>query len=410
MNRNRLPIFISCAVALVVASRADETGGAAITAGSVSLPVPTFSGGTKAITLTPVVGTPRRKYAERFIPGEEKLEDGELRVTVLGSGNPWVTRGQASASILVEVGNTEGDLLVFDLGSGSLANYASLKLPVNKLNKVFLSHLHADHTSDLLTLVGSYAKVGRADGPIYLWGPSGTEPRLGTRHFAEAIDEALAWDTEAGRGPINPESMKIVVSEFDFSKTQVVFEKNGVKVTSFPVIHALSGAVGYRLDFAGLSFVYSGDARPSWPLVRACEGGVDLLIHECFPPAAALAAASGLSIERATMALNAAHTSPKAAGKVFTLAKPRMAALWHTPLLSPQVIPLIFSELATVYGGPVVQTQDLTVFNVTKDAVVARQAKVLDELPPIPGVPLMEYIPVQPQPPAWWAEALIPVE
>ena len=410
MNRNRLPIFISCAVALVVASRADETGGAAITAGSVSLPVPTFSGGTKAITLTPVVGTPRRKYAERFIPGEEKLEDGELRVTVLGSGNPWVTRGQASASILVEVGNTEGDLLVFDLGSGSLANYASLKLPVNKLNKVFLSHLHADHTSDLLTLVGSYAKVGRADGPIYLWGPSGTEPRLGTRHFAEAIDEALAWDTEAGRGPINPESMKIVVSEFDFSKTQVVFEKNGVKVTSFPVIHALSGAVGYRLDFAGLSFVYSGDARPSWPLVRACEGGVDLLIHECFPPAAALAVASGLSIERATMALNAAHTSPKAAGKVFKLAKPRMAALWHTPLLSPQVIPLIFSELATVYGGPVVQTQDLTVFNVTKDAVVARQAKVLDELPPIPGVPLMEYIPVQPQPPAWWAEALIPVE
>lgn len=410
MNRNRLPIFISCAVALVAASRAEETGGAAITAGSVSLPVPTFSGGTKAITLTPVVGTPRRKYAERLSPGEEKLEDGELRVTVLGSGNPWVTRGQASASILVEVGNTERDLLVFDLGSGSLANYASLKLPVNKLNKVFLSHLHADHTSDLLTLVGSYAKVGRADGPIYLWGPSGTEPRLGTRHFAEAIDEALAWDTEAGRGPINPESMKIVVSEFDFSKTQVVFEKNGVKVTSFPVIHALSGAVGYRLDFAGLSFVYSGDARPSWPLVRACEGGVDLLIHECFPPAAALAAASGLSIERATMALNAAHTSPKAAGKVFTLAKPRMAALWHTPLLSPQVIPLIFSELATVYGGPVVQTQDLTVFNVTKDAVVARQAKVLDELPPIPGVPLMEYTPVLPQPPAWWAEALIPVE
>jgi len=135
---------------------------------STSLPVPAFAGGTKAITLTPVVGTPRRQYAEMFIPGEEKLEDGEMRVTVLGSGNPWVTRAQASASLLVEVGNAERDLLVFDLGSGALANYASLKLPVNKLNKVFLSHLHADHTADLLTLVGSYAKVGRADGPIYL--------------------------------------------------------------------------------------------------------------------------------------------------------------------------------------------------------------------------------------------------
>jgi ribonuclease Z len=377
---------------------------------ALPLPVPAFEGGTRAITRTPVVGTPRRKYAEQFVPGEEKLEDGELRVTVLGSGNPWVTRGQASASILVEVGNPERDILVFDLGTGALANYASLKLPVNKLNKVFLSHLHADHMSDLLTLVGSYAKVGRADGPIYLWGPSGTEPRLGTRHFAQAIDEALAWDTAAGAGPINPESMKIVVSEFDFSQTRVVYEKNGVKVTSFPVVHALSGAVGYRLDFAGLTFVYSGDACPSWPLVRASAGGVDLLIHECFPPAAALAAVSGLSIERATMALNAAHTSPKAAGKVFSLVKPRMAGLWHTPLLSPQVIPLIFSELGTVYDGPVVQTQDLTVFNVTKEAVVARQAKVSDELPPVPGQQRVEYAPVQQQPPAWWAEARIPLD
>ena len=192
-----------------------------------SLPVPAFAGGTKAITLTPVVGTPRREYAEMFIPGEEKLEDGELRVTVLGSGNPWVTRAQASGSVLVEIGNPERDILIFDLGSGCLANYASLKLPVNKLNKVFLTHLHADHMGEILTLSGSFSKVGRADGPIYLWGPSGTEPRLGTRHFVHAIEEALAWDTEAGGGAINPESMKIVASEFDFSKTEVVYDQNG---------------------------------------------------------------------------------------------------------------------------------------------------------------------------------------
>jgi len=375
----------------------------------MSLPVPVFAGGTKAITMTPVVGTPRRKYAERFIPGEEKVEDGEMRVTVLGSGNPWVTRGQASASILVEVGNAERDLLVFDLGSGSLANYASLKLPVNKLNKVFLTHLHADHMGDLITLSGSFSKIGRADGPIYVWGPSGTEPRLGTRHFVESIEEARAWDTAAGRGAINPDSMRIVVSEFDFSQTQVVYDENGVKVTSFPVVHALSGAVGYRIDFADLSFVYSGDTRACWPLVHACKGGVDLLIHECFPPAAALAAASGLSIERATMALNAAHTSPQAAGKVFGFVKPRMAGLWHT-LLLPQIIPLVFSELGAAYDGPVVQTQDLTVFNVTKEAVVARQAQVVDELPPIPGEQRVVYTPVEPMPPDWWAEALIPLE
>jgi ribonuclease Z len=376
---------------------------------SISMPVPAFAGGTKAITLTPVVGTPRREYAEMFIPGEEELEDNEMRVTVLGSGNPWPTRAQASASVLVEVGNPERDIFIFDIGTGAVANYASLKLPVNALNKVFISHLHADHMGDLITLSGSLSKVGRADGPVYVWGPNGSEPRLGTKHFCAAIEEALAWNNAADKGAINPDSQQIVASEFDFSQTQVVYEANGVKVTSFPVVHCISGAVGYRIDFAGLSFCFSGDARPSWPLVRACKGGVDLLLHECFPPAKALAAASGLSIERATMALNAAHTSPKAAGKVFGLVKPRVAGLGHT-LLSPQIISMIFEELGSVYDGPVVQTQDLTVFNISKEAVIARQAKQIDQHPPIPGKQRVIYTPVEEEPPGWWADELIPLE
>jgi ribonuclease Z len=81
-----------------------------------------------------------------------------------------------------------------------------------------------------------------------------------------------------------------------------------------------------------------------------------------------------------------------------------MAGLWHT-LLSPQVIPLVFAQLRKGYDGPVVPTRDLTVFTVTREAVVARQAQVSDQLPPLPGTPRLPSTPVATTPPDWWAEA-----
>src|SRR6476619_2390964 len=131
----------------------------------VALPPLTYMGGTRALTTTPVVGAPAHPYPEVFVPLWEELRDGEMRVTVLGSGNPPPTRAQASGSVLVEVGNAERDMFLFDVGSGSLANFISLQLPINGLDKVFLSHLHADPTADLITLSGSSCASGGPPAP-----------------------------------------------------------------------------------------------------------------------------------------------------------------------------------------------------------------------------------------------------
>lgn len=62
---------------------------------------------TEPLTTTPVVGTPRREFADVLTVGAEPVATGEVRVTILGSGDPFVKKGQASASVLIEVGNQE---------------------------------------------------------------------------------------------------------------------------------------------------------------------------------------------------------------------------------------------------------------------------------------------------------------
>jgi ribonuclease BN (tRNA processing enzyme) len=186
---------------------------------------------------------------------------------------------QESASVLMEVGNPERDFCFFDLGSGSLANFNDPHLPVTAATKVFRTHLHADHVGDMPTLVWSLAKAGRRD--------------------------------------------PVEVTEDPFESTSTVYERNGVRISSFPVIHILNGAVGYRLDYKGLSVVFSGDTRPSHTLVDACDGA-DLLIHESFPSASVFAQKAGLSLAFAEQVVNGAHTSPSAAGKVFTRARPNV--------------------------------------------------------------------------------------
>ena len=151
----------------------------------------------------------------------------------------------------------------------------------------------------------------------------------------------------------------------------MVYERNGVRISSFPVIHILNGAVGYRLDYAGRSVVFSGDTRPCHPLVDACDGA-DLLIHETFPSAPVFAKKAGVPLNLAELIVNGVHTSPTMAGKVFARAGARMSAMWHLAVDHETVGP-VFAEMRTQHDGPVTIAQDLTVFDVTADAVVARQ-------------------------------------
>ena len=365
-----------------------------------------FEDGLEPLTTTPIVGDPETPYPDTLVHHLEKLAQDEIRVTVLGSGDPFVKVGQSSASILIEVGNKEKDMFFFDVGSGSLANFNGLQLPVTSTNKVFLTHLHADHVGDLPTLIWSSAKAGRRD-PVEVWGPASDNEKYGTKHFTEHLEEAFAWDTESMNGHPGQSGARTITTEVPYDKTEVVYERNGVKVTSFPVIHLHFGSVGYKLEYAGQSVVFSGDTRPCTTVVDAAKGA-DLLIHETFPSASVYAKKASVSVEFAEQIVNGVHTSPTMAGKVFKRAGARMSVMWHFAVDHETIGPAM-SEVREQYDGPVTIAQDLTTFNIRENAVVVRQARINPSAWPIVG---QSHITGPPEtkplaPPALWEEILI---
>jgi ribonuclease Z len=228
---------------------------------------------------------------------------------------------------------------------------------------------------------------------------------MGLSAFVEHMTKAMAWDTASIRGVRPTTGCEAIAHEIAHDRPEPIYERNGVAISSFPAIHALSGAVGYTLTYAGRKVVFSGDTRPCRHVVEAGEGA-DLLIHECFQSPKVFAKATGLPLETALQITSMAHTIPEQMGKILGLTELRMGALSHLDV-SPGV-DTVFEELGVHYDGAVTVTQDLTVFNVTEDAVVARQAKVNDAAPPVhgPSKTSPELDPPTP-PPAWWSEALL---
>ena len=185
-----------------------------------------------------------------------------MRIIALGTGLPTpITRAQKATSWLVELGN--GDVFLFDVGTGSIENLFGLRPDFSKLDKLFLSHLHSDHFGDLDALVVGGWLSGRYT-PLRVYGGSGAAPELGTKAAVEALMKMLAWDLKGRTGLLPDAGGKVIAHEFDFrGENQVVYEENGVRILSWPAIHGLDGSVSYRLEWNGLSFVFGGDTRPN---------------------------------------------------------------------------------------------------------------------------------------------------
>lgn len=315
-----------------------------------------------------------------YYPNTEPLGADEMRIIALGTGTPNFRHSQASASWLVELGN--GEKFIFDIGTGSLANLAALEIPYTYLDKIFISHLHIDHIGDLDAMyIGGW--VSNRTVPLRVWGPSGLEPEMGTKNAVDHMREMFIWDVTGRRGNMPSAGGHVEVTEFDYSKTQVVYNQNGVKISAWPAIHAIDGSVSYSLEWEGKKFVYSGDTVPNkWFLAEGQDA--DLLIHECYLTVQQFIDIKHYDPERARLVATKVHTPPQACGKIFSNLRPRMAVAYHT-FTDFNVVPGIIEGIRESYDGPLTLADDLLVWNIDDSGVRVRRVISTDE--PLPASP-----------------------
>jgi len=319
------------------------------------------------------------RYA--YYPGTEVLGEDEIRVVNCGSGMPDARRGQAAACWLVETGN--GEKFIFDIGTGSMRNITSLMIPYEYLTKVFLTHLHTDHWGDLASLWAGGWTSGRPV-PLEIWGPAGSNPKMGTKWAVERFLEAFNWDKVTREFAINPVPGQIKVHEFDYKpENHVVYQENGVTIRSWPAIHLADGPVSYTLEYAGLKIVLGGDTAPNKWFVKYAKGA-DFAIHEAFMTPDTFVTWYNQPPQLAWRACCAFHTSPEAFGKVMSQVKPRHAVAYHFNNEEATRYQL-FQGIRQTYDGPLSMATDMMVWNVTKDKITERMGVSADNSWAVPG-------------------------
>lgn len=277
-------------------------------------------------------------------------------VTLLGTGNPRPTVTRFGPSILVQAG---GQNLLFDCGRGATMRLYQLK--IDRIDGLFLTHLHSDHTVGIPDLWLTGWVMGRKT-PLRVWGPAGTRDMM--RH----LEEAYAFDIHMRRDVDERRPSRGVEIQAADIEQGIVYDNGGVKVIAFLVDHGLvRPAFGYRVDSGGHSVVLSGDTRYSENLIRFAQG-TDVLIHEVIDTRAYAALANSYSSEEKARVV-AHHTTAEEAGKVFTKVAPRLAMYSH---IVPPDAPNLLPDTRKTYSGPLEVGEDLMSVEIGKEVRVHR--------------------------------------
>ena len=233
-----------------------------------------------------------------------------MKITLTGTqGGPPVFKGQAGAGTLVQYGDETNNCgavkLQFDAGRGTTQSLSKIGVPVTKLNAVFLTHMHSDHTEGLTELMQlRWHFFSHGPKVDFVVSEDAKSPRghiLSGRNFAKHIGDALIKSGEMAqrlaenskRAPGGPADLINVMAFGPTTKPSLVWSSGEVKVSAISSRH-IPGHASFRVDTPAGSVVVGGDAgndKPKPPRshstsdqVEELSAGVDVIVHSTIHP------------------------------------------------------------------------------------------------------------------------------
>jgi len=307
--------------------------------------------------------------------GAGPLPPGTHLVLLGTQAGPGVglTRSQTASIVAVD-----GVPYLFDCGYGTVRQLTAANVGVARVSTVFLSHLHNDHTSDLVALF-AHQFTGSKATPTEVYGPPGTQA------LVRAAGDFLRADVEirsVDEGRTNRTDM--LVHGHDVAATAaptLVYRDEHVTVITAENTHFPDRAkqqmahrsLAYRVETKTRSIVFSGDTAYSKNLVELARG-VDLFVCEVMAQSVydrnmELAKADADAGRTTSVARHVAetHSTPADVGRMAAEAKVKTVVLYHQiagqrPLNSLDTSASTFVDgVHAAFTGEVIVGQDLMV-------------------------------------------------
>ena len=293
-----------------------------------------------------------------------------LRITFLGtSGGPVAAPALAGSATLVEYGS---EAVLIDAGRGAVQQMQRINQNLGAIGRVFLTHLHSDHTVGLPELWLARWTRARFAPPLEVFGPAGT------REMVTHIREAWQYDVDIRSGP--PENNPRASTEMRGNDVQdgMRIERNGMTITVIRVDHGPVLAYGYRIDAGGHSIAFSGDDIAATNLIEKARG-VDVMVHNMsgYTPAQLADTGRGGEVRRAALKMLA---TPEQAGDVFARTAPKLAVLTHF-----NRAPEFVARTRTTYTGPLEEAQDLMRITIADTISVEKPPLSTPTVLPVPA-------------------------